>query len=34
MDAVISRVFDILIAFPALVLALVIAEGLGPSERT
>ena len=32
MDAVISRVFDILIAFPALVLALVIAEGLGPSE--
>ena len=31
-DAVISRVFDVLIAFPALVLALVIAEGLGPSE--
>jgi peptide/nickel transport system permease protein len=31
-DAVISRVFDILIAFPALVLALVVAEGLGPSE--
>ena len=31
-DAVVSRVFDILIAFPALVLALVIAEGLGPSE--
>ena len=31
-DAVISRVFDILIAFPALVLALVIAEGLGSSE--
>ena len=31
-DAVISRVFYILIAFPALVLALVIAEGLGPSE--
>jgi peptide/nickel transport system permease protein len=31
-DAVISRVFDILIAFPALVLALVIAEGLGPSK--
>jgi peptide/nickel transport system permease protein len=31
-DAVISRVFDILIAFPALVLALVIAEGLGPTE--
>jgi peptide/nickel transport system permease protein len=32
-DAVISRVLDILIAFPALVLALVIAEGLGPSEQ-
>jgi peptide/nickel transport system permease protein len=31
-DAVISRVLDILIAFPALVLALAIAEGLGPSE--
>jgi peptide/nickel transport system permease protein len=31
-DAFISRVLDILIAFPALVLALVIAEGLGPSE--
>jgi peptide/nickel transport system permease protein len=31
-DTVISRVLDILIAFPALVLALVIAEGLGPSE--
>jgi peptide/nickel transport system permease protein len=31
-DASISRVLDILIAFPALVLALVIAEGLGPSE--
>ena len=31
-DAVISSVLDILIAFPALVLALVIAEGLGPSE--
>jgi peptide/nickel transport system permease protein len=31
-DGVISRVLDILIAFPALVLALVIAEGLGPSE--
>ena len=31
-DAVISRVLDILIAFPALVLALVIAQGLGPSE--
>jgi peptide/nickel transport system permease protein len=31
-DAVVSRVLDILLAFPALVLALVIAEGLGPSE--
>lgn len=31
-EAVLSRVLDILIAFPALVLALVIAEGLGPSE--
>jgi peptide/nickel transport system permease protein len=31
-DAVIMRVFDVLIAFPALVLALAIAEGLGPSE--
>jgi len=31
-DAVLSRVLDILIAFPALVLALAIAEGLGPSE--
>ena len=31
-DAVLSRVLDILLAFPALVLALVIAEGLGPSE--
>jgi peptide/nickel transport system permease protein len=31
-DAVLSRVLDILIAFPALVLALVIAEGLGPTE--
>jgi peptide/nickel transport system permease protein len=31
-DAVISRVLDILIAFPARVLALVIAEGLGPTE--
>jgi peptide/nickel transport system permease protein len=30
--AVISRVLDVLIAFPALVLALAIAEGLGPSE--
>jgi peptide/nickel transport system permease protein len=32
LDPVISRLLDILIAFPALVLALVIAEGLGPSE--
>jgi peptide/nickel transport system permease protein len=32
-DAVISRVLDVLLAFPALVLALVIAEGLGPSEQ-
>jgi peptide/nickel transport system permease protein len=32
-DAVLSRVLDILLAFPALVLALVIAEGLGPSEE-
>jgi peptide/nickel transport system permease protein len=31
-DAFLSRVLDVLIAFPALVLALVIAEGLGPSE--
>jgi len=31
-DAVVMRVLDVLIAFPALVLALVIAEGLGPSE--
>ncbi|HUN32442.1 MAG TPA: ABC transporter permease [Trebonia sp.] len=31
-DALLSRVVDILIAFPALVLALAIAEGLGPSE--
>jgi peptide/nickel transport system permease protein len=31
-DAVLSRVLDILIAFPALVLALVIAQGLGKSE--
>jgi peptide/nickel transport system permease protein len=30
-DAIISRFLDILIAFPALVLALVISEGLGPS---
>ena len=32
MDAVLSRVLDVLIAFPALVLALAIAQGLGPSE--
>jgi peptide/nickel transport system permease protein len=32
LDPVISRALDILLAFPALVLALVIAEGLGPSE--
>jgi peptide/nickel transport system permease protein len=31
-DTVIMRVLDVLIAFPALVLALAIAEGLGPSE--
>jgi ABC-type dipeptide/oligopeptide/nickel transport system permease subunit len=31
-DAIISRILDVLIAFPALVLALVIAQGLGPSE--
>ena len=31
-DAVTMRVLDVLIAFPALVLALAIAEGLGPSE--
>jgi peptide/nickel transport system permease protein len=31
-DATIMRVFDVFIAFPALVLALAIAEGLGPSE--
>jgi peptide/nickel transport system permease protein len=31
-DAIIMRAFDVLIAFPALVLALAIAEGLGPSE--
>lgn len=31
-DAVLSRVLDVLIAFPALVLALAIAEGLGPSQ--
>jgi peptide/nickel transport system permease protein len=31
-DAVTMRILDVLIAFPALVLALAIAEGLGPSE--
>ena len=31
-NTVLMRVLDVLIAFPALVLALVIAEGLGPSE--
>jgi peptide/nickel transport system permease protein len=31
-DAIVMRVLDVLIAFPALVLALAIAEGLGPSE--
>jgi peptide/nickel transport system permease protein len=31
-DGVLSRVLDVLIAFPALVLALVIAQGLGPSK--
>jgi peptide/nickel transport system permease protein len=31
-DATIMRMLDVLIAFPALVLALAIAEGLGPSE--
>ena len=31
-DTSIMRVLDVLIAFPALVLALAIAEGLGPSE--
>jgi peptide/nickel transport system permease protein len=31
-DAVLSRVFDVLIAFPALVLVLAVAEVLGPSE--
>jgi peptide/nickel transport system permease protein len=31
-DTIISRVLDVLIAFPALVLALAIAEVLGPSE--
>ncbi len=32
LDAIIMRVLDVLIAFPALVLAVAIAEGLGPSE--
>ncbi len=32
-DAVVMRVLDVFIAFPALVLALVIAEALGPSEQ-
>ena len=31
-DSVIMRVLDVFIAFPALVLAIAIAEGLGPSE--
>jgi peptide/nickel transport system permease protein len=31
-EAVLMRVLDMLIAFPSLVLALAIAEGLGPSE--
>jgi len=31
-DGVIMRILDVLIAFPSLVLALAIAEGLGPSE--
>jgi peptide/nickel transport system permease protein len=31
-DTVLMRVLDVLIAFPALVIALAIAEGLGPSE--
>jgi peptide/nickel transport system permease protein len=31
-DAIVMRVLDVLIAFPSLVLALAIAEGLGPSE--
>jgi peptide/nickel transport system permease protein len=31
-DALLMRVLDVLIAFPALVLALAIAQGLGPSE--
>jgi len=32
LDAVVMRILDVLIAFPSLVLALAIAEGLGPSE--
>ncbi|HLH69003.1 MAG TPA: ABC transporter permease [Candidatus Dormibacteraeota bacterium] len=32
MDAIIMRILDVLIAFPSLVLALAIAEGLGPGE--
>jgi peptide/nickel transport system permease protein len=31
-DMIVMRVLDVLIAFPSLVLALAIAEGLGPSE--
>jgi peptide/nickel transport system permease protein len=31
-DAVLSRILDVLLAFPALVLALVISQGLGPSK--
>ncbi|MGH3318651.1 MAG: ABC transporter permease [Streptosporangiaceae bacterium] len=31
-DPIIMRVFDVLIAFPSLVLALAIAQGLGPSK--
>jgi peptide/nickel transport system permease protein len=31
-DSLLSRILDVLLAFPALVLALAIAEGLGPSE--
>jgi peptide/nickel transport system permease protein len=31
-DAVLTRMLDVLIAFPALVLALAIAQGLGPSK--
>jgi peptide/nickel transport system permease protein len=32
LDMIISRVLDVLIAFPSLVLALAIAQGLGPSK--